>query len=211
MPHIHYEEHGAGEPTLLIQGGEGSLLVVAHGARRRARGRRPARDRLRQPRHRRCRSTSPSPTRSRTWRTDALDLLDALGDRRRPRRRRLDGRDDRPARRAAGARAGALARAARAPRQARTSASPAPTRPSWPASTGMPAASRPRSRFCRALAGSRYPFDEGYYRRLCVADEARGVDPSGGHGHALQTAIVAPGPARRDRRADARHARHRGR
>jgi pimeloyl-ACP methyl ester carboxylesterase len=36
--------------------------------------------------------------------------------------------------------------------------------------------------FCRALAGSRFPFDEPYYRRLATADIARGTNLNSNQG-----------------------------
>jgi len=39
--------------------------------------------------------------------------------------------------------------------------------------------------FCRAVAGSRFTFDEPFYRALAIADVARGVNPDSGQERAL--------------------------
>lgn len=43
--------------------------------------------------------------------------------------------------------------------------------------------------FARALAGSRFPFDERYYRELVARDLARGTNPSSKHGVIPQSAL----------------------
>jgi pimeloyl-ACP methyl ester carboxylesterase len=48
--------------------------------------------------------------------------------------------------------------------------------------------------FCRAMTGSRFPFDEARCRELATADAARGVNPETGHHHVLQES-----PSRVDR------------
>ncbi len=186
MPHIYHEEHGAGEPTLLIQGGEGSLLwwptelvdALAAGGRRVI---------VYDNRDTGLSEYVTEPYALEEMATDALELLDAL--------------EIADAHVVGVSMGGMIAQlvALQAPERVRSlvllATTPGPDERlagtdetvlagiDWDAG-GVEATVA----FCRALAGSRYPFDEGYYRRLCVADEARGVNPSGGHGHALQTA-----------------------
>jgi pimeloyl-ACP methyl ester carboxylesterase len=188
MTHIHYEQHGdsAGEPTLLIQGGEASLLwwptdlvdaLVAIGRRVIVYDNRDTG----------LSEYVTEPYSLDDMATDALELLDVL---------EIDR-----AHVVGVSMGGMIAQlvALRAPARVSTltllGTTPGPDERlpghdetvfegvDWDA--GFVDAT---VAFCRATAGSRYPFDEDYHRRLCIADEARGVNPSGGHAHALQTA-----------------------
>jgi pimeloyl-ACP methyl ester carboxylesterase len=188
MPQIHSEEHGPadGEPTLLIQGGEASLLwwpaelidaLVASGRRVIVYDNRDTG----------LSEYVTEPYALEDMAADAVDLLDAL--------------DIDRAHVVGLSMGGMIAQlvALRAPERVRSLAllctTPGPDERLEPAPEGVfddidwdAGFVESTVAFARAIAGSAPPFDEGYYRRLCVADEARGVNPGGGHLHALNSA-----------------------
>lgn len=192
MPHIHHEEHGSGEPTLLIQGGEGSLLwwpdELIDGLA--AAGRRVI---VYDNRDTGLSEYVDQPYELDDMAADALELLDALQIQR--------------AHVAGVSMGGMIAQvvALRAPDRILSlgllATTPGPDARLEPApedvldgidwdAQGVEATVA----FCRAIAGTGIPFDEDYYRRLATADEARGINRDGGHAHALRNA-----PSRLDR------------
>ncbi len=197
MPHIHYEEHGSGEPTLLIQGGEGSLLwwpkELVDGLA--AAGRRVI---VYDNRDTGLSEYVDQPYELEDMVDDALGLLDTL----KIERAHVVGIS------MGGMIAQVLALTAPERLLSLTllCTTPGPDARLEPAPEGVldgidwdAGGIEATVAFCRALAGSGVPFDEDYYRRLATADEARGVNPNGGHGHALHNA-----PSRLDRLGEIR-------